>query len=232
MRLLLESSNVNGHHDDRNIISHDALDVTNLTQHKEVIAKEQADNHFSDEALMAAYASGNVKSFEQLYARHKDPLLRYFIRQVSSRAIAEELFQETWQSLIKNSINYKSSAKFTTYLYTIAHSRLVDFYRKSGKAQFESMDDEDEVQQHQADKTTQPEFQVNAAELKSQLLAALEQLSSEQKEVFLLKFEAGMSVPEIAKVLNQNPEAVKSRLRYCVANLKGFFNQQDLESKS
>lgn len=205
-----------------------ALDInsTLLEQDSEVTSEQRSE--FSDEALMSAYAQGNVKAFEKLYLKHKDPLLRYFLRQVNGHATAEELFQETWQSLIKNSANYKSSAKFTTYLYTIAHSRLIDFYRKSGKAQFESMDNDDDLIQFQAEEDSQPEFQISANELKEQLLSALDALAPNQKEVFLLKFEAGMSVPEIAEILGQNPEAVKSRLRYCVANLKGFFNREEL----
>ncbi|NVJ68457.1 MAG: sigma-70 family RNA polymerase sigma factor [Gammaproteobacteria bacterium] len=209
-----------------------ALDIS--SQHFEQPQKHQADSkdQLSDEALMAAYAQGNVKAFEQLYARHKDALLRYFLRQLDSRAIAEELFQESWQSLIKNSANYKSSAKFSTYLYTIAHSRLVDFYRKAGKTQTDSMDLDENFTQYEAESDVEPEFQFSANELRAQLMDALDALPSEQKTVFLLKFEAGMSVPEIAQVLDQNPEAVKSRLRYCVANLKGFFSKSELMSAS
>ncbi len=221
---MLESLRLNGHYEDKSDQTLDVLTPLNLVESSSPVLENAS---LSDEALMAAYAQGNVQAFEKLYGRHKDPLLRYFLRQISSRATAEELFQETWQSLIKNCASYKSSAKFTTYLYTIAHSRLVDFYRKNGRAEFESIDNESS-QQYAAEEMSQPEFQIGAAELKAQLLEALEAMPVAQKEVFLLKYEAGMSVPEIAKVLDDNPEAVKSRLRYCVANLKGFFNKDEL----
>lgn len=227
---MLESLNVNSHDGAKSTSDTIALDIS--SQQFEQADKQSSESaaQLSDEALMAAYAQGNVKAFEKLYGRHKDPLLRYFIRQLDARAIAEELFQETWQSLIKNSANYKSSAKFTTYLYTIAHSRLVDYYRKAGRAQFDSMNENEQAEQYEADVSDEPEFQINAAELKAQLGDALNALSSEQKSVFLLKYEAGMSVPEIAQVLGQNPEAIKSRLRYCIANLKGFFSKSELMS--
>ncbi len=227
---MLESANVNSHDGVKSISEIITLDTSSrqLEQTSKLI--EEVASQLSDEALMAAYAQGNVKAFEQLYGKHKDPLLRYFLRQLDSRAIAEELFQETWQSLIKNSANYKSSAKFTTYLYTIAHSRLVDYYRKAGRVRLDSMNENEQAEEYEADASQEPEFQINAAELKAQLTDALEALSSDQKTVFLLKYEAGMSVPEIAQVLGQNPEAIKSRLRYCVANLKGFFSKSELMS--
>lgn len=227
---MLESFFVNRHDGAKSTAETVALDISSK-QFDSIKAKAQSSNELSDEALMAAYAHGNVKAFEQLYRRHKDPLLRFFLRQIESAAKAEELFQETWQSLIKNSLSYRSSAKFTTYLYTIARSRLVDFYRKQGKADFESLDNDETSIEPLAEIASQPENQRQVVELKAQLMAALDVLPSGQKEVFLLKFEAGMTVPEIAEVLALNPEAVKSRLRYCVANLKGFFSKQELMSE-
>lgn len=227
MRLMLESLNVKGHHEVKSSTSYCPLHA-NPPLDSNVI-KESSDSRtvLSDEALMAAYANGNMQAFETLYARHKDPLLRYFIRQVSNRANAEELFQEAWQSLIKNSKSYKSSAKFTTYLYTIAHSRLVDFYRKNGREDWLTFVDEGE--EGVSTEETQPEVNVCNDELKLKLLDSLDALPLAQKEVFLLKFEAGMSVPEIAESLGENPEAVKSRLRYCIANLKGYFHADELK---
>lgn len=195
-------------------------------------------DHLSDEALMLGYAQGNVKAFEQLYHRHKDSLLRFFLRQVSARATADELFQETWQSLIKNSAKYQATAKFSTYLYRIAHSRLVDFYRKNGREHWLEFDEQlvdsvasgaDASLAERRQRQWQPEAQHDELALKEQLFEALETLPENQREVFLLKFEAGMSVAEIANCLEQNAEAVKSRLRYATAKLKGFFNLDELK---
>ncbi|WP_251358814.1 sigma-70 family RNA polymerase sigma factor [Kangiella sp. TOML190] len=229
MRPVLESFGVNRHHEETLVNPDDALDAS-LTNSKDGQSPPAAKAEFSDEALMAAYASGNLQAFEALYLRHKDPLLRYFIRQVSPRETAEELFQETWQSLIKNAKSYKSSAKFTTYLYTIAHSRLVDFYRKNGRLGEFAMDDQ--YAELEATKDSQPERLLDLSQLGEQLLAALDQLAAAQKEVFILKFEAGMTVPEIAESLGDNAEAVKSRLRYAIANLKGFFKAEELKVES
>ena len=84
----------------------------------------------SDETLMQRYATGDVGAFELLYQRHKGPVYRYMLKLCQNEAIAEELFQEVWIKLIKARVNYVASAKFTTYLYKLAHNLFIDHYRK------------------------------------------------------------------------------------------------------
>src|SRR5260221_10697642 len=84
----------------------------------------------SDEELMLAYRDGNPGAFDTLYARHKGGLFRYVLRGVKIRAVAEELYQEIWIRVIEARERYAPSARFTTWLYTIAHNRLVDHWRR------------------------------------------------------------------------------------------------------
>src|SRR5260221_9358711 len=84
----------------------------------------------SDEELMLAYRDGNPGAFDTLYARHKGGLFRYVLRGVKLRAVAEELYQEIWIRVIEARQRYAPSARFATWLYTIAHNRLVDHRRQ------------------------------------------------------------------------------------------------------
>src|SRR5919109_5632826 len=85
-----------------------------------------------DEELMRAYKAGNAGAFETLYARHRARLYRFVLRAVKARAVAEELFQEIWMRVIEARSRYTPQARFTTWLYTIAHNHLVDHWRKRG----------------------------------------------------------------------------------------------------
>src|SRR5512132_2946022 len=85
-----------------------------------------------DEQLMLAYREGDAGAFEELYRRHKGGLYRFVLRSVRDRAVAEELYQEIWMRAIEARGRYEVQAKFTTWLYTIAHNRLVDHWRKRG----------------------------------------------------------------------------------------------------
>ena len=86
----------------------------------------------TDEQLMLAYAAGDAASFEALYARHKGGLYRFVLRGIKERGVAEELFQEIWMRVIEARTRYAPQARFTTWLYTIAHNRMVDHFIDQG----------------------------------------------------------------------------------------------------
>src|SRR5947207_12800383 len=90
-----------------------------------------------DEQLMLAYRDGNAAAFETLYLRHRGRLFRFVLRSVKSRATAEELFQEIWMRVIEARERYAPQARFTTWLYTIAHHRMVDHWRRPGPSRVE-----------------------------------------------------------------------------------------------
>ena len=177
----------------------------------------------TDESLMLAYGKGDLRSFEMLYGRHKGPLYRFILRQCSNSSVAEELYQDVWARLIKARETYQVSAKFTTWLYQIAQNRLIDHYRKesTGKSANHSSSGLDELP---ATEKEQPDIQADYREKITKLLREIEKLPESQKQAFLLKQEAGLSVAEIAKVMGVNDETAKSRLRYAVQKLRSQIN--------
>src|SRR5438552_9281400 len=88
----------------------------------------------SDEELMLRYGRGDARAFELLYRRHRLPLYRFLLRQVGNAATAEELFQDLWMRVVNSRGRYEARAKFTSWVYAIAHNRLMDFYRGNGQA--------------------------------------------------------------------------------------------------
>ena len=167
-----------------------------------------------DEELMAAYRHGDAGAFETLYRRHRGALYRFVLRAIKHRASAEELFQEVWIRVIEARSRYAPQARFTTWLYTIAHNLLVDHWRKKGLSVV-SLDTED-----LAVESANPARQAEGRESLARFLQALEALPAAQREAFLLHEEAGLTVAEIAAATGSNEEAAKSRLRYAVTKLK------------
>lgn len=174
----------------------------------------------SDEALMLAYAGGDAGAFETLYRKHKGPLYRFVLRSVKGRGEAEELFQDVWLKVIDARTRYAPQAKFTTWLYTIAHNRLVDHWRSRGLAVV-SMDEEDSnVPEPAAAPSSEPHRIAEARETLDRLTAAIAALPLAQREVFLLHHEGELTVAEIAEATGTNQEAAKSRLRYAMNKLR------------
>jgi RNA polymerase sigma-70 factor (ECF subfamily) len=167
-----------------------------------------------DEQLMLAYRGGDARAFETLYARHRARLFRFVLRSIKVRALAEELYQEVWVRVIEARASYKPSARFTTWLYTIAHNRLVDHWRRGGLS-LVSLDDYDAPSS-----MPDPAHHAEAREALGRFAEALERLPPAQREAFLLHEEAGLTVAEIAAATGSNEEAAKSRLRYAMAKLK------------
>lgn len=165
---------------------------------------------------MLAYRQGDAGAFEALYARHKGPLYRFVLRAVKERALAEELYQEVWMRVIEARSRYEAQAKFTTWLYAIAHNRLADHWRKRG---FELVDVAD-VDDPPAPRGFEPQARAEGRADLRRFAAALEALPAAQREAFLLHAEAGMMVGEIAAATGATQEAAKSRVRYALARLR------------
>jgi RNA polymerase sigma-70 factor, ECF subfamily len=177
----------------------------------------------SDEDLMLAYAAGDAAAFDALYARHKGGVYRYLLRQCRQGGVADEMFQDVWMNLIRARASYVPSAKFTTWLYRLAHNRLIDHYRASGQVYLVSADDEAYVETVAAlpgAHTEQPERRAEARELGARLRDAVAALPVAQREAFLLQYEGGLSLAEIAELTGTGVETVKSRLRYATNKLR------------
>src|ERR671935_458189 len=153
-----------------------------------------------DEELMLAYRGGQAAAFETLYARHRTRLFRFVLRNVKVRALAEELYQEIWMRLIEARASYTPKARFTTWLYTIAHHRLIDHWRRRGLTLVAL--DTDDAAAHSAD----PADEAQAREALERFAAALEALPALQREAFLLHEEGGLSVAEIAAATGADEE--------------------------
>ena len=176
----------------------------------------------TDEALMLGYRDGDAAAFDVLYGRHKGGVYRYLLRQCRNAALSDELFQDVWMNLIRARAGYTVQAKFTTWLYRIAHNRLIDHFRRSNPAVL-SLDDDElaaTLAEPAAPRSLEPEAGAAAREQAAQLLALLDGLPDEQREAFVLQQEGGLSIEEIAAATGVTRETAKSRLRYAIAKLR------------
>ena len=184
----------------------------------------------SDLALMQRYAHGEVAAFDTLLRRHETALWRFIVHSVREVALAEDVMQDTWITLIQQAQRYVEharehgqSAQFRTWLFTLARSRSIDHLRrKKPEMSYEDFSDSqnDWLAQQAIDSGFGPLRQVQGRQQAQALLQALADLPMEQREAFLLQAEAGMSVEEIAQTCQVSFETAKSRLRYARAKLK------------
>ncbi len=176
---------------------------------------------------MEAFGRGNADAFELLYHRHKGGVHRYFLRQCRDRGAAEELFQELWMRVIGARERYEVRARFTTWLYCLAHNLLTDHYRRRSRRPTASSGGDCPAVHELPAASNGPDLQAHAQRQTERLLVLLQDLPEAQREAFVLREEAGLSVAEIAQATGVGTETAKSRLRYAVAALRRGLTRGD-----
>ena len=182
-----------------------------------------------DDQLMLAYARGDAAAFDELYARHEGALFRFVRRLLgaSLAAQADEVFQDTWLRIIAARGSFvPQGAAWRTWAFTIAHNLAMDRLRSSGRevslpAQEEGEDPLDWIAAKLDMSHPSSEDLAYWRAAGRQLLHCLEQLPDAQRAAFLLHYEDGASVEELAQRLGLQFETAKSRLRYALQKLRG-----------
>jgi len=182
----------------------------------------------SDEALIVRYARGEAAAFEVLYRRHELRVWRYLQRNLRDAATADELMQEVWFAVARDAARYVPSARFTTWLFSIAHNRMIDSIRARRRhTSLESLGHQSDgvTRQLTADPTASPVAAAVARDEAAALIRAVEELPREQREVFLLQVEGDLDIEEIASITGSSFETTKSRLRYARTKLRQMLKE-------
>ena len=181
----------------------------------------------SDETLLARYREGDGAAFEILYARHRQGLYRFLLGLSGKPELADEVFQDTWLSLIRSTSQPQGRATFRTWLFQIARNRLIDHWRKHGVHQ--PLHDSYDEQLHAiGDETNDPEQLLNLSRDNQRLESALQTLPADQREVFLLRAHGDLDLAQIASLTETPLETVKSRLRYAQHKLRRLLAEEVL----
>jgi len=186
-----------------------------------------------DGELMLRYAGGDLRAFEALYRRHRNPLYRYLTRHTRDPEMANDLFQEVWSKVIASRSRYEPRAKFSTFLYRIAHNCFIDHCRRSSsradrmKVDAEDFDLENVLPAPASDR---PDARAEHAETVARYNAALASLPPDQRDAFLLYEESGLTLEEVGTITGVSMETAKSRLRYALTKLRAAMSPPREES--
>jgi RNA polymerase sigma-70 factor (ECF subfamily) len=184
-----------------------------------------------DTTLMLRYRDGDVRAFELLYERHKGALYRYLQRLCRSPEMANDLFQEVWSKVIASRERYEARAKFTTFLFHIAHNCAIDQFRRAGRPQEHGTLDVDALADELSGPAQEsPDAALAESQLRADFKRALDALPAEQRDVFLLYEETGLGLEDIGRITGVAMETAKSRLRYALSKLRGALRQHQSPS--
>lgn len=191
----------------------------------------------SDEFLMQAFAGGDAAAFTRLYDRHERATWRFIRHRLGAQheGAADDVLQETWISVARAAPRYLPTARFTTWLFTVARNRVIDHQRAQANAMLsidapllgadsgvDAGEDDGErwVDRIAADAGDGPLARIESRQQAEAFLQALAQLPESQREAFVLQAEGGLSIDEVASATGVGAETAKTRLRYAKARLR------------
>ena len=187
----------------------------------------------SDEALMIRFQRGDRSAFTQLLRRHQTGLYNFALRQLRIQAAAEDVVQEAFVRVVQNAADFKHEARFSTWVYTITRNLCIDQLRKRALRKHPSLDearksdvgDGPTLGEQTADSRANVERQATGTEIKTRILAAVDELPEDQREVFLLRELSNLPFKEIAEITGVPENTVKSRMRYALERLQAALSE-------
>lgn len=167
---------------------------------------------------MELIQSGNPHAFTEIVHRHQGPLIGFFTTNTRDRQLAEDLTQETLLRVYNQAWDYLATGKFHGWLYRIARNLLIDTVRRQRhdalvQAVRGSDDDEQTTLARLAEEVASPLEQANQRELAELVGRLLQDLPEEQRLTFTLHHFSGLSLPEVAEIVDSSVPTTKSRLR-------------------
>ena len=172
---------------------------------------------------MQRLAGGHDAALNDLMARHAQPVFQFLCRMLRNEDDANDLAQETFVRIYQHRASFKSGARFTTWMYTIAANLARNHHRWLGRHPSVSLDAENETTgQSLAEvlpaSSPAPDRAALATERTAAVRAAVQRLPTDMREVIILCEWEDLSSAEAAAILGTTPKAVDNRL-YRARNL-------------
>jgi RNA polymerase sigma factor (sigma-70 family) len=166
----------------------------------------------TDAQLVSRSKSADVEAFGELVRRYQKPVFRIVLRMVKSPDDADDITQDTFVRAHRGLKTFKEEFDFHPWLYRIAYNQAINFLNKRKRQAAVDLDD---VPERDIKTGPEPESPIQSAsrqELLGRLESALERLPEEQRTVFLLRVQDGLSYEEIAETMGTPKGTVMSRL--------------------
>jgi RNA polymerase sigma-70 factor (ECF subfamily) len=175
----------------------------------------------TDSELIAQYLAGRVAALEALVGRYQRPLFGFILNMTGRREDADEVFQEVWLRAMRKLDAYREKT-FLGWLVRIARNLIIDRARrrKPGVSLDAAPDEGLPLVELLPASGSDPGRRAAEAELGRRVAEAVARLPHEQKEVFLMRVEAGVPFKEIACIQGVSINTALGRMHYALARLR------------
>jgi RNA polymerase sigma-70 factor (ECF subfamily) len=184
----------------------------------------------TDIECIEAYLAGDANALEPMVEKYKRPLYSFILKMTEGREDTDEIFQETWFRALKN-IHKFQHKNFLNWIFRIAHNLVIDRARRNKKqVSMQTItggdDGESTLEDHLAAPGISPAEEAGGVGLGVTIDHAVETLSPEQKEVFLMRMYANTSFKEIAKIQKCSINTCLARMQYALTKLRSILKEE------
>jgi RNA polymerase sigma-70 factor (ECF subfamily) len=187
-----------------------------------------------DEALIAAALNGSAYAWEKLVKRYESKIYNHGLRLTGNSSDAMDLMQEVFLGVYRNLHRFRGDAKFSSWIFRIAHNKAVDMNRRkrlmTSSPKFSAEDEGDEFEKFPGKTDLEPENRLGNIEQNARVLKMLNELSSDQRSIVELKVFQSLSFDEIARLQDVSTNTVKTRFYSALKKLKVVSEEQNVLS--
>jgi RNA polymerase sigma-70 factor (ECF subfamily) len=190
---------------------------------RDVSQPESLYRGLDDEELMERLFQRDLEAFRALYERYGSLVYSTCLRIVRDTQIAEDMVQEIFLRVWRKPESYlPSRGRFVTWLTSVTRNRAVDEIRsRNRRFRHETASPEEQEREVPAAETMDPALTAELSDQRRLILAALEGIPQEQREVIELAYFGGLTQQEISQRLSQPLGTVKTRIRLGMQKLRG-----------
>lgn len=177
----------------------------------------------TDEELMLECQKDNLKAFNLIFRRYEKRIYNFSFRFVGDSLSAEEITLDTFMRVYRARKRYKPTARFSTWLYSIARNLCRDFSK--AKSKYEVISEDICELNLVAASRSNPDEMLLKGELKVKVKEAINSLPQKQREVIIMSYYEGLTYPEIASILRCSPASVKMAAHRAYLKLRELLSE-------
>ena len=187
-----------------------------------------------DQALIAAALKGSAYAWEKLVKRYESKIYNHGLRLTGNSSDAMDLMQEVFLGVYRNLHRFRGDAKFSSWIFRIAHNKAVDMNRRkrlmTSPPRFSTEDEGDEFEKFPGKTDLEPENRLGNTEQNARVLKMLSELSSDQRSIVELKIFQSLTFEEIAGLQDISENTAKTRFYSALKKLKVVSEEKNVLS--
>jgi RNA polymerase sigma-70 factor, ECF subfamily len=169
------------------------------------------------EAMVRDARAGDARALGRLYDTYRDRVARFATGRLGDAEKAEDVTSETFEAVLRNLGSYRAGTDFEAWLFTIAHRRVADVFRRRSCRREVALDEAVQMTDRRGRHALPvplpavggPEEAVLAAERRAEVAGAFRRLRADQQEVLALRVLGGLSATQVGEVLGKSEGAVR-----------------------